>query len=239
MEAESPKRTLLARRMASSKSAASIKATTGPKILLLSDSHLSGNSVEDRRLDKESLIVGPSRQPISAAEQLRSLPGADLDIFQVGIELAFVHGGADFDARLQAVPHFQLFRFSHQLLDKGLIDGILHNRPAAGRTLLSGGKEGSIQDDIHRSIQVRIPENDGRIFPSHFNLTTDFSLRYLLIETIADLTGPRERHGLQRRMFQQRRTHRPACPGHVVHNPRRHANLMKRLDQPQTTQRSQ
>ena len=100
--------------------------TTGPKISSCAMRIFGSTSVEHRRLHEVAVLVVAVVESIAAADQLRALVLADLDVLQVGLELAFVHGRTHLDCLVQAVADPQpLARIQHS------VDELAVARPSA------------------------------------------------------------------------------------------------------------
>ena len=122
--------------------------------LLLGDAHLLVDIGEDGRLDEVALVVGAARQPIAADLRLAAFFAADVDVLEVGLELALINGRTDVDARLHAVADLQLLRALNQRLDELVVDRVLDDGAAGRRALLSGREERRVDGVFDGGVEV-------------------------------------------------------------------------------------
>src|SRR5262245_19200758 len=99
----------------------------------------------------------------------------------------------DLDARSQSVSDLQRARLLEQQLDQRRTDRTLDNRAPTRRTLLARREERTINQNVSRIVQIRIPQHDGRILPAHLELYAQFSIRNLAVQRIANRSRPGKR----------------------------------------------
>ena len=97
--------------------------------------------IENRRLDKEALVVDAASQAIATAQELGAFFPGDLDILEIGLKLVGIHCRAHLYTRLNAVAHFQGLDFGHQFFNQRFVNVSLNDAATAGGTLLPGGEE--------------------------------------------------------------------------------------------------
>src|SRR3990172_7886159 len=112
-----------------------------PEYLLLEDAHPGFDAVEDRGLDE--IAVLQSLGPPASGEELRPFGFRDLDVLYVGLELAFVDGGAHVDVLVETVAHADLPRVLDEALDQSVFRVLESDHPRGPGAALAGRAEGT------------------------------------------------------------------------------------------------
>ena len=107
-------------------------------------------------------------QPVAAALQLRAFGPADLDVFEVALQLALIDGRAHVGGFVETVADTQFASALDKAADKLSIDSLFRNDAAGRGAALAGGAESTPQRAFNREIQIRVVKHDHGILATQF-----------------------------------------------------------------------
>ena len=149
----------------------------GAKDLFLGDAHLRINVGEHGWLHKVAVLIVALVEAVAAADHLRAFLFADLDIAEIGGELAFVDRGPHLDRWIESVADLQFLRLRHIAVNKFLINTLLHDDAAGRGAALPRGAERAPEPAFNGEIEIRIVEHDHRVLAAEFQRTVFEALR--------------------------------------------------------------
>ena len=199
---------------------------------------MSGRAVgEHRRPEVEAVLELRFGRAVAARDKPRPLGHPQFDVALDPIAMVGRDQGAGFGCLVRPVAEPDAIRAPRQLIDEPVVDAVLDDQPAAGRTDLAAVQERGGQRVVDGGLEVGVGEHDVRTLAAELErdpLHVDGSRGHDRLAA-GEATG--ERHEVDVGTLGERLPDAVARPEHEVHDALRDAGLLEEPDEVDRRQR--